>query len=375
MRYWLLAALCCFIMAWVLPDVASAHVNGDTLLDEVADKFEDAAAKWQPKIKTHALNLLWLLAAIEFIWSGIFLVLRGADIQEFVTEICRRILILGFFLAVLEHSSVWARAITDSFLAVAQDATGAAGGQKGLSPGVIFNMGLLFADRITDSYSSWNPIDRLGIKISAYFIVICFSLIASQVLITLVEMYLVTSAGIILLGFGGTAWTKSYATAYFRYLFAVATKLFVIQLLVGLCEGFVSDWLKDIENEEAQITIMIGAAMVILSLVRHIPQLAASLLRGAQLGRSWSNAVDDGNRCNMTRAFSEQFTRVGNPTISPVQEAVKFAQPAGAFSMAGGVIARDEPMSGQFNQHTTVNNTKLSHTTKPTTNMNNPGRR
>ena len=134
-------------------------------------------------------------------------------------------------------------------------------------------------------------------------------------------MYLVTSAGIILLGFGGAQWTKEYAFAYFRYLFAIAVKLFIIQLLVGLCEGFVMEWLEDIDNEDAQITIMIGASFVLLSLVKQIPQLAASLLQDANISFD--------HRSNDTQGSAEKMSTrlmadINHKVTSSVRSAVQF---------------------------------------------------
>jgi len=340
--------LCCVIL---FPVTSYAEIGGDTLLNEVVDKFEEASQQWQPKIESYALDLLWILAGIEFICAGIFLTLRGADFQEFVVELCRRILLIGFFMMVLENSSAWSRAITDSFLMVAQEANSDAQGQNGLSPGVIFNIGLSFADKITSDYSSWDPIDRLGIKLSSYIIVICFALIAAQVLITLVEMYLVTSAGIILLGFGGTNWTKDLAFSYFRYLLSIAMKLFIIQLLVGLCEGFVMEWLHDITNEDAQITILIGASCILLSLVKQIPALMTSLLQGVHFSFYQNESYYDQSgvhySSNRSEKLSTQFmTQMSEKMSTSAKNAVQWVT-----DVKTTVAHQQASLSGRFSQY------------------------
>ena len=70
--------------------------------------------------------------------------------------------------------------------------------------------------------------------IAALVIVVCFALIAAMMIVTLVEMYIVSYAGIILLGFGGSSFTKDYAVKYLTYAVSVGIKIMMMTLVVSV---------------------------------------------------------------------------------------------------------------------------------------------
>jgi type IV secretion system protein TrbL len=93
-------------------------------------------------------------------------------------------------------------------------------------------------------------------------------------------MYLVVNGGVILLGFGATRWTNDFAQKYIVYAFSVGIKLFVMQLLIGLGEAFIRDWAANFEEENTQVLVLIGAALVMLVMVARIPDIVAGLING-----------------------------------------------------------------------------------------------
>jgi type IV secretion system protein TrbL len=278
--YWL-GSLCIML---VLPAMANAQVQSNNFLNTIVDEYRHHAAQWTPVMLSAAKRLFWLLAAIECTWMAILLGLRRADMTEWVAELVRHLMFIGFFYAVLLHSGAWSSAIVESLRQLASDANASAGGTSGISPATVFDIGLTIALKLSDAYSFWAPGASLGLAIAVLITAICFALIAAFLVIALVEMYIVLNAGVILLGLDASRWTSDYAVKYLTYAFSVGMKLFVLQLLIGLGEVLMTGWAKSVETHQDQVFAIVGGAVVMLALVYAIPNLIQSLITGVSTG-------------------------------------------------------------------------------------------
>lgn len=268
--------------------VAFGQVPESGTVQGILDLFQNHAAAWVPTLRNFALRLFWVLASIEFIWTSMVLALEGAELKQFVAELVRRVLFIGVFYAILLHGDDWARAIIDSFRQAAGAAEGGAGGNIGLSPDAVFSMGLRLAWNLGSGMSWWQPGSSAGLAISAIVIMICFALMAAFLALALVEMYIVINAGIILLGFGGSRWTSDYAMKFLTYAVAVGAKLFVMELIVGLCESVVLQWETNFaaNQDNSQVLALIGISIVILALIKIIPDIIQGVITGVSFHAS-----------------------------------------------------------------------------------------
>lgn len=258
---------------------ALAQVTNNSL-DEITTLYQERSAAWQETLRNAALNLFWLLAAIEFTWAAIRLVLRGADLGEWVTEVVNQVLFIGFFLTLLLNSADYAQAIVDSFRQAANQASAASGGMQQITPSNIFDVGLRLATRIVDQVSLFSPGDSAGYVLAALIVLICFALIAAFLILALVESYIVISAGVLLMGFGGSRWTKDYAVKIMAYAVAVGAKLFVLQLLVGLGQALIQSWEARLVNTTSDIFVIVGSGVVMLAITKVVPDMVQSLVNG-----------------------------------------------------------------------------------------------
>jgi type IV secretion system protein TrbL len=120
--------------------------------------------------------------------------------------------------------------------------------------------------------------------ICALGVVLAFAIIAGQLLITLVESYIVIGAGVFMLGFTGSRWTLVFGEKYVGYAVSIGIKLFMLELIVGLGFDLGQQWgslfANGIAPPETYIEV-VGAALVFGFLAWQIPSLAASLMNGA----------------------------------------------------------------------------------------------
>jgi type IV secretion system protein TrbL len=268
------------LFAIVFAGAAKAQ-TADGAVDQILHLYRDHAGAWQSALRSLALRLFWLLAGIEFTWNGIKLALKGADISEFTAELVNQCLFIGFGLTLLSQSANWATAIVDSFREAGNQAVLASGGSANLSPTDIFNTGLTLAGKVVNQASLFHPGDTAGLVIAALLILVSFALITAFMVMALVESYVVISAGVLMMGFGGSRWTRDYAFKVMIYAVSIGAKLFILQLLIGLGETMIDGWVTTDQTTLSQIFVMVGAAIILLVITRTVPEMVQGLINGA----------------------------------------------------------------------------------------------
>jgi type IV secretion system protein TrbL len=277
------------------PLPAAPVVHGQ--LDQITNNFLTVSKLWEANITSAATRLFWLLAGIEMTWTTINIAVKGSGLQEFAAEFIRRIFFIGFGLALLTYGQSWAAAIVNSFQQIGstaiQDSALATGAgditpSGNLTPSLIVGVGISYAQQyvpVIGVGALIGPGSALGIAVvmglAMIMIIIGFSLIAVREVMVLCEMYIVLSAGVIVLGFGGSRWTKEYAHKYIRYAVSVGVKLFFMQLVVALTVAFLNSLTIGTAPPGIQGAFTIVASIIVcVVLVFIIPNIAAGLLRG-----------------------------------------------------------------------------------------------
>ncbi len=120
--------------------------------------------------------------------------------------------------------------------------------------------------------------------VTALIVMISFALIAAELVVSLVESYIVVSAGILLLGFSANRFTAQYTSKYLSYAVSVGVKLFVLYLIIGVGSILATHWGELViqggaKNMSPFMEVM-GGALVFLYVAKNIPNKAESLLSG-----------------------------------------------------------------------------------------------
>lgn len=260
---------------WFILFSSNANAIDVNTVDTMIEQFRNAAQTWEAPLLNAATSLFWLLATIQFAWAMIGLAFRTNDIGTWVSTIFNQIIFIGFFYWLLTNSATFARSIVDSF----RQAAASASGSSLLKPSDFFIAGWEIVERIFDSISAWSPVDSVGLMIAAIIIMICFALICAFLVLALVEMYIIISASVLLMGFGGSQWTKDYAVRTLQYAVSVGAKIFVLQLIAGIGLTLINTWVSTLNVEEnADIVGMIGCSIVLLALTKIIPEMVQELL-------------------------------------------------------------------------------------------------
>lgn len=276
---WLLASIGMLAAGNALADTNLAQP--DTSADALLDLILNQSGQWSDRLYSYAINLFWLLATIQLIWTLLPLIMKQADLGEIIGELIRFILVTGFFLAMMKYAVEWGSAIVDSF----RDAGAAASGlERALKPGDMFTIAVEFSRLILANIPFFSPGQALAISLAAFLVLICFAFIAAFMFVTLVESYVIINASVLFFGFGGSQWTREYAIAPIRFAVAVGAKLFVLTLIIGLILQASREWSAAYQNNEASVMTMAGLALICAYLTKTIPDLVAGMISGSSMG-------------------------------------------------------------------------------------------
>jgi len=262
---------------------AAAQLTNQGMLDQVVTEFATRASSWQSVVMNAALWLFWTLGTISLVWTGGMLILRKADIGEFLAEFVRFIMFFGFFLWLLRNGPAFASSIIRSLQKLGEQASGV----SSVTPSSIVDIGFMIWKQAIISLSLWTPIDSfVGIALSAG-IMLLLAAVAVNMLLLLVAGWILMYAGIFFLGFGGSRWTSDLAINYYKAVLGVAVQLMAMVLLIGIGNDLLSTFYakmnKGALNFE-ELGVMLVFCFALLMLINRVPSLLAGVITGSGSG-------------------------------------------------------------------------------------------
>ncbi|NML76330.1 P-type conjugative transfer protein TrbL [Rhizobium sp. S-51] len=258
-----------------------AFAQEGSVLTSLQSQITTAAKGWETTVMDAAKSLFWILATIEIGIAAVWLALQAASLDSWFAELVRRIMFIGFFAFVLAQGPTFAKAVVDSLFQI-----GAGGGTA--SPADVFNAGLAVATKMSEKIQ-FGLFEDNALAISAAFamvvVVISFSLVAAIFVSVMVEMYIGLLAGMIMLGLGGSSYTKDFAIRYLVYAFSVGMKLMALvmisrigsEVLIGLANE------PDIGDQFQTALAIAGIAVVVFIVAIYVPNIMQGVVQGASV--------------------------------------------------------------------------------------------
>lgn len=283
----------------LVPAQAFAQASGD-ILNQIVDQFQNASSGWAGTMQGFALGLFGLLATISFMYNTIMYALRGeAQLYGWMGHVVKEILRIGFWFAVLMSATSWIPAIVNSLRQAGEQA----GGLGSLNPSNVISVGINIAKEMLERSAGAGGIaqvigagitegvgaalgaslSNLAFQIAALIIVVIFAYMALQVIIALVEMYFVTTAGVLFIGMGGSSWTSDFAVKTLVYAVSVGAKLMVMALILSLGLTLARQWVSLDYTEFETSVIIIGCSIVLAGVTKMVPELVQGMIQGASV--------------------------------------------------------------------------------------------
>jgi type IV secretion system protein TrbL len=240
-------------------------------------------------------SLSTLLVAIDVTLAGLFWALSESD--DILAKFLRKILYVGSFAFILNHFSLLAQIVFQSFARMGLVAGGNSLSQDDLlRPGRLAGTGYQAAWPLLDQASKlmgfasfFNNVVVISILLIAWLmVIIAFFLLAIQIFITILEFKLTTLAGFVLVPFA--LWNRSSFLAE-RVLGSVVSsgvKVMVLAVIVGIGSGFFVEFTTALAGHEpdiGQAMTLVLASLTMVGLGIFGPGIASGLVSGApQLG-------------------------------------------------------------------------------------------
>ncbi len=302
------------------------------VLTELENQVSMATKGWETTVMDAAKSLFWILAGIEVGIAAVWLAIQAASLDSWFAELVRRIMFIGFFAFVLTQGPTFAKAVVDSLFQI-----GSGGGSA--SPADIFDAGIRVASQMSQQ-AKFGVFEDNALAIAAVLamgiVVICFSLVAAIFVSVMVEMYVGLLAGMIMLGLGGSSFTKDFAIRYLVYAFGVGMKLMALvmiakigsNVLLGLAQA------PTAESDQFITTLAIaGISVVVFIIAMYVPNIIQGVVQGASV----SGGMESIRHGGQTASFAAGGAFLGAGAVGAGFAAAQAAR-AGGSSAAGSVL-------------------------------------
>src|SRR6266403_2791909 len=255
-----------------------------TTLNDIVRDYQSVSGAWFTALLPIAQAVFWTLVLIEVTWSAVWWVVDREDGLSVVAALLRKVLAVGFFYALLLNGGTWIPAIIQGFSRAGASASVVAD----LSPTGVFDQGLALANQILNAVEGLGLLEgvfpSLVAALTALVVVVSFAIIAAQLVVALVESFIVIGAGILFVGFSGARRTKFFTERYLSYVASIGVKLFVLYLIMGVGMGIAARWMPVLERggfSPIPFFYVMGGSLVFVFLTWHIPSVAGSMMAGA----------------------------------------------------------------------------------------------
>lgn len=340
----ILATILLFVTT-VTASASTGTIAGNIAKDQIQQiiaAYISATDRWYNILRRYAVDLFGVVAVIEFGWGAGRLVLAGEDLGGWVVFIIRSLATISFFSMVLEYYQMLGLYVVKGLAQAAGNATGV----PGTSPGAVIAAGFNFLTELLQNLSRWTPVTDASLLVAGIATLVVFALIAARMILITIEAYFAINAGVLLIGLGPTSWGNEYAMNAIRWVLKVAIKIFILELVVGVGQTLLLNFEQNLNTPSgATIFVILSSAIVLLALVKELPDMAASLF-GGHVG---SSGVGLGAAAAAMGGAAAGAIAGSAGAIDAVDEASALASAAGGGGGGGGpstVSGQDDALLG-----------------------------
>jgi type IV secretion system protein TrbL len=277
--------VCAIASPLLVPAIAHAQTQ-QPVLDGIANQYRDASRLWRPRLVPIAQQLFMLLASIEFAVSGLVWALRHDRLDDIAAKFLLKFTLTAFLLALITGFTFWIPPIVNGFAAAGERAIGSSGT---VSPSGIIDIGretsLSILSALDVGVMLTNPAMAIYGAIAAFVVALAYTAIAAQLVLVLVESYVVLGGGVLFLGFAAFRGTAGFAENLIAYTFGIGIKIFLLYLIVGLGSQMARSWIPLIQSSSffgpaSPLFQVVGGSLIFAVLAIRVPNSVAARLSG-----------------------------------------------------------------------------------------------
>jgi type IV secretion system protein TrbL len=116
-------------------------------------------------------------------------------------------------------------------------------------------------------------------------VVVSFSLVAAIFVTVMVEMYVGLLAGMIMLGLGGSSFTKDFALRYLIYAFSVGMKLMALVMIAHIGSEVLINLANQSSNSDQFLSTLAvaGISVVVFIISIYVPNIIQGVVQGVSV--------------------------------------------------------------------------------------------
>lgn len=324
MRRLAILFLIAFCVLMIVSPAFADVSDSSGMTDKFLNEFDKIGKDMGTFIYQAAHTLFWILAAIELSWAWINLGMRGElSLTSFAQVLFKEIMLVGIFYWLLQNWSNLGSWIVEGIMHLGASASGAS---AKLNPADVLAKGVEIAYQGIEAGFDIGILRGIAAVLPCGIILIAFAFAAAATCIYMVEWYIILPAGVLLLGLGGSTWTKSYAEGYLKTLFSIGMKLFTLQIILYATSSFMDEMLNEVRSGGADDSFfqfmfsLAGISIITYMVVQKVPEFASALVSGGGIqsnGQTLTSAATQGMApmmmaagmmsCGARRAFDTGF--------------------------------------------------------------------
>ncbi|HXB23576.1 MAG TPA: P-type conjugative transfer protein TrbL [Gemmatimonadaceae bacterium] len=252
------------------------------VLGTITDSYRLASQIWLARLVPVAQRTFVLLAGIEVALSGLIYGIRRQSLDEAASRFVLKFGLLAFLFALITSFPLWVPKIVAGFAAAGELAVGT---QGTTNPSDVIDLGIAIAGKLLTAFDLAGILRDPAIvffgAMCAVIVFFAYLAVAVQLVLVLVESYIVLSGGVLFLGFASFRSTAELADGYLRYAIYVGIKIFLLYLVCGVGTALSSTWVTQLQTAPDLLTggamewHVIGGTLVFAVMTLRIPNTIA----------------------------------------------------------------------------------------------------
>jgi type IV secretion system protein TrbL len=319
-----------------------------------SDQIYQAFANHGPAIQGALLNgandLFAGLAVIELVWVVGWSVAHKNDVFDIMIVVTRIAIGLGFWFWMMQNWVQMAKAITDTFGIWGNSAVQAAGGTANMMPMGFLTAGIDLAGAIWKAMSWREPVTATVMAFAGIIDIVIFGWIAAQIMLVVIEAFLASYLGTVLMAFNATSFTRDFGSSPIRYAVSVGMKRMTLQFIAGVAQGIVQGWAASVAAGATpswtSLGVMIAVPIILAVLAQIAPKIAQDIIMGSHLSTS-AGIISSARQIAAAAAETALSLAGGGAAVGAGYQLAgrQMAAAASSGQAQGGAVARAATMA------------------------------
>jgi type IV secretion system protein TrbL len=334
-------------------------------IDQTIHLYKDAAAVFGEKIKVLGVQLLFILATLQFALNGLSVLLKDQPLETLIHGLVWSIISVSFFYLIIHSSSTYLPMVIDSFELIGQQGSGL----TELTPSAVFSQGIDLQETLVTHFNKSTGADQglfaalknflpaLLLTLACIVILISFAVLAWQMALVQIQGYFWLALTPLLQGFGGISYTRDIAIGSLKGGIVIGMKIVCVYLISSIAGEFAPVWGSNmqyvtLENWAPIWEVCFGAGLLAY-LSFQLPKFAGDLLNGT----SSLSAGDAGTNMMMGGAAAVgTIAGIGGAAAAVKEIGSKaYAGPSGLAEVLAAGIRNDNPGTPSFQNQGNLN--------------------